>query len=156
MKLILLTCASAREDWSDRAKELYQKKISAFLPFELKEVKIKKAGREEQVKKKNSDSSAILGELKADDFVVLFDEVGQVFTSREFSNQVQKALNSGKKRLIFIIGGAYGVTEEVRARANVKVSLSKLVFNHLVAQTVVLEQIYRAFAILKNLPYHNE
>lgn len=156
MKLILLTCASANEDWSEAAKALYQKKISLFMPFEIKELKLKKSARDDKEWKKLSDSEAILAELKSDDFVILFEETGQSFGSREFSNQIQRILNSGKKRMIFVIGGAYGVNEQVQTRANLKVSLSKMVFNHLVAQTVVLEQIFRAFSILKNLPYHND
>lgn len=156
MKLILLICASAKEEWSEASKALYQKKISLFMSFEIKELKLKKSAREDKEWKKNSDSEAILAELRADDFVILFDERGQSFSSREFSNQIQKILNSGKKRLIFVIGGAYGVNEAVQSRAHLKVSLSKMVFNHLVAQTVVLEQIYRTFSILKNLPYHND
>lgn len=156
MKLILLTCASAKEEWSEAARDLYQTKISRFISFEVKELKLKKSARDDQAWKKLTDSQAILAELKPDDFVVLFEEKGKALASREFSDQLQKTLNSGKKRLIFVIGGAYGVNEEVQDRANLKVSLSKMVFNHLVAQTVVLEQIFRAFSILKNLPYHNE
>ena len=156
MKLVLMICASAKEEWAREARTLYQKKISAVMPLEIKELKLKKSSREEREKKKTSDSEGILAELKSDDFVLLFDERGQALTSKEFSKQIQNVLNSGKKRLIFIIGGAYGVNEQVMARANLKVSLSKMVFNHLVAELVVLEQIYRGFAILKNLPYHNE
>ncbi len=156
MKFVLLTCATASEDWADQVDELYSKKITPFIPFEIKRLKIKKASREDRDQKLKSDSDALLAEVKPDDYVVLFDERGDVLESRKFAQKIESILNSGKKRTIFIIGGAYGVDERVRTRAQLKVSLSKMVLNHLVAQTVVLEQIYRSFAILKNLPYHND
>lgn len=156
MKFILMTCATASERWAEEVDELYSKKISAFLSFEIKKLKIKKASRDDREQKLKSDSDALLEEIKPDDYVVLFDERGDCLESRKFAQKVESILNSGKKRTIFIIGGAYGVDDRVRSRAQLKVSLSKMVLNHLVAQTVVLEQIYRSFAILKNLPYHND
>jgi len=156
VKFILLTCATASEKWADEVDELYSKKISPFLPFEIKRLKIKKASREDREQKLKSDSDALLAEIKPDDFVVVFDERGETLDSRKFAKKIESILNSGKKRTLFIIGGAYGVDDRIRARAQLKISLSTMVLNHLVAQTVVLEQIYRSFAILKNLPYHND
>lgn len=156
MKFVLLTCASASETWSDEAQALYTKKISPFVSFEIKELKIKKISRDDKELRVKSDSDQILQEVKPDDYVVLFDERGESFDSRKFSQKLEKILLSGKKRAIFIIGGAYGVDDRVRERAQLKVSFSKMVMNHLVARTVALEQIYRSFAILKNLPYHND
>jgi 23S rRNA (pseudouridine1915-N3)-methyltransferase len=97
----------------------------------------------------------LLSVLAKDDFIVLFDERGKTFNSIEFSKKVENILSSSKRRGVFIIGGAYGVSDEVRARAQLVVTLSPMVMNHLLAQTVALEQIYRAFTILKNTPYHN-
>jgi len=156
MKFILLTCASASETWSDEAQALYIKKISPFIPFEIKELKVKKISRDDKNLRIKSDSDQILNEIKTDDYVILFDERGESLDSRKFSQKIEKILLSGKKRALFIIGGAYGVDERIRERAQLKVSFSKMVMNHLVAQTVALEQIYRGLAILKNLPYHND
>ena len=156
MKFVLLTCASASETWSDEAQALYRKKISPFVSFEIKELKIKKISRDDKDLRVKSDSEQILQEIKPDDYVVLFDERGESLDSRKFAQKVEKILLSGKKRALFIIGGAYGVDDRVRERAQLKMSFSKMVMNHLVAQTVALEQIYRSFAILRNLPYHND
>lgn len=156
MKFVLLTCATASEAWADEAEALYTKKISPFLPFEVRRLKIKKAAREEREQKIKTDSDALLAEIKSDDYVIVFDERGESFDSRKFAQKMESILNSGKKRTLFVVGGAYGFDDRVRSRAQMKVSLSKMVLNHLVAQTVALEQIYRSFAILKNLPYHND
>ncbi len=156
MKFLLLTCATASEDWSDEAFRLYQKKISPFIPFEIKELSLKKSARDDRSQKLKSDSDLLLAEIKPDDYVVLFDERGDQLDSRKFSEKIGQILNSGKKRTVFVIGGAYGVDDRVRSRAQLKVSFSKMVMNHLVAQVVALEQIYRGFTILKNLPYHND
>lgn len=156
MKFVLLTCASAHELWAETATDSYIKKIKPFIPFELKVLALKKSGREDAAVKKKNDSEQILKEIQDSDFVILFDEKGESLDSKAFSQMTNQVLQSGKKRIVWVIGGAYGVNDEVFKRANKKISLSKMVMNHLVAQTVILEQIYRSFTILKNLPYHNE
>jgi 23S rRNA (pseudouridine1915-N3)-methyltransferase len=156
VKFILLTCATASESWSEEAEQLYTNKLKPFIPFEIKHLKIKKASRDDRELKLKSDSDALIAEIKPDDFVVVFDERGDQLESRKFAQKIESIMNSGKKRAVFVIGGAYGVDDRIRSRAQLKVGLSKMVFNHLIAQTVVLEQIYRGFAIIKNLPYHND
>lgn len=155
MKFILYNLATAKEAWADEAARLYTQKISYFTPFEIQTLKPKKSSREEAAQKKKEESELILSTLSKEDFVILFDERGKTFNSIEFSKKLESVLSSSKKRGVFIIGGAYGVNDEVRARAQLVVTLSPMVMNHLLAQTVALEQIYRAFTILKNLPYHN-
>lgn len=156
MKFRLLICASTSENWSEEAQDLYLKKLNFFLPFEVINIKNKKIPRDSKELRIKTDSDQILDHLSPDDDVVLFDERGESFDSRGFSKQVEKMMASGKKQVIFIIGGAYGVDDRVRARARLKVSFSKMVMNHLVAKVVALEQIYRALTILKGLPYHND
>lgn len=155
MKLVLYNLATAKEHWADEAAKLYTQKISHFIAFEIQTLKPKKSARDDSAVKKKEESELILSNLSADDYVVLFDERGKIFNSIEFSKKFESILNSSKKRSVFIIGGAYGVSDDVRSRAQLVVSLSPLVMNHILAQTVALEQIYRAFTILKNLPYHN-
>lgn len=155
MKFVLLTLTTAKEAWAQEAKELYTQKIKPFVPFEIKELKPKKSGRDQKEFKLKEESELILDELSSDDFVILFDERGKSLSSEEFSQQIEKIFLSGKKRAVFIIGGAFGVDESVRKRAQVVVSFSKMVMNHLVAQTVALEQVYRGLTILKKIPYHN-
>lgn len=90
------------------------------------------------------------------DYVVLMDERGQQYTSMEYAQWLQKRMLSGVKRLALVIGGPYGFSEEVYARANQKISLSKMTFSHQIVRAIFAEQLYRAFTILNNEPYHHE
>lgn len=155
MKLVLLNVATAKEPWAELVAELYLKKISHFIPIELLHLKPKKGGRDSAEHKKQEESALIINSLKTDDYVILFDEKGKNFSSVNFSQKLEQTLSGGKKRIIFIIGGAYGVTDEVRLRCDLMLSLSGMTMNHLMAQAVALEQIYRAFTIIKKIPYHN-
>lgn len=155
MKCVLLTVPSAKEDWSDQVESFYLKKINHFIKFEIVKVKSKKNDRNSADLKIAADSNSILEQLSGDDYVILFDEKGEAIDSIKFSQRINQALCTSKKRLVFIIGGAFGVNEDVSKRVNLKISLSNMVFNHLVAETVALEQIYRGFTIIKNIPYHN-
>lgn len=156
MKFVLLTLKSAKPSWVKEGLEDYLRKIDPLQKIEMLEVAGSTgASRENSEVKKKDDSKALLGALKDDDYVVLFDERGQSLDSEGFAKKINQFQMSGKKRIVFIIGGAYGVNDDVKARAQTTVSFSKLVMNHWVAQIVALEQIYRGFAILKGLPYHN-
>ena len=135
---------------------IYSEKISHFTKFEIKDLGSVKSSRENPENKVKAESEKLLKYFKLDDFIVLFDERGETPDSVQFAKKLEKIMNSGKKRTLFIIGGAYGVGQDVRSRANVTISLSSMVMNHLVAEIVALEQVYRAFTILKNLPYHNQ
>lgn len=155
MKFVLYNLATAKEPWADLATELYKKKISHFTSFEIVILKPKKSAREDAEFKKKEESELILKNLTPDDYVVLLDERGQTLDSLKFAKKIESILGSSKKRCVLIIGGAFGVSEEVRARAQLVVSLSPMVFNHLMAQAVLLEQLYRAFTIIHKIPYHN-
>lgn len=155
MKFVLYNLATAKEAWADEVCELYKKKISHFVPFEIQILKAKKSAREDADFKRNEESELILKNLSSDDFVVLFDERGAVCDSLQFAKKVENILGSSKKRAVFIIGGAFGVNDQVRQRADMKISLSPMVMNHLMAQAVSLEQIYRAMTIIRRIPYHN-
>lgn len=156
MKFVLLTLKSAKPAWVKEGLEDYLRKIDPLQRIEMLEVAGSAgAARENSEVKKKEDSRALLAALKADDYVVLFDERGQGLDSEGFAKKLNQFQLSGKKRVVFIIGGAYGVNEDVRSRAQATLSFSKLVMNHWIAQLVALEQIYRGFAILKGLPYHN-
>jgi 23S rRNA (pseudouridine1915-N3)-methyltransferase len=155
-KFQLIHLSTAKEPWAELVCDLYSKKISHFTPFEMVHLKPKKLSRDSDQQKQQLESETILKYLTSDDFVILFDERGKALPSKDFAKTIDRAQQSGKKRIVFIIGGAYGVSDQIRKQAQAVVSLSPMVMNHLVAQTVALEQIYRAFTILKNIPYHNE
>jgi 23S rRNA (pseudouridine1915-N3)-methyltransferase len=156
MKFIFLNLQSAKEEWSDQAIQLYQKKISHFVKLEMKTIKGENFNRSFKEARVEKESRKIFDFLEKDDFLIVFDEKGKSLNSLDFSKNINLILNSGKKRVVFLIGGAFGLSDELKKRANLNVSLSNLTFNHLIAQLIVLEQIYRSFSILNNLPYHNE
>jgi 23S rRNA (pseudouridine1915-N3)-methyltransferase len=156
VKIVFLSVQPGKSDWLPIAIDEYVKKISQFLKTEVVFVKTSKRDRSDSVAKKKEESDSLLAKLQADDFVVLCDEGGQSLSSRGLASQMEIWLRSSKKRLIFVIGGAYGLSDELKARGDFKLSLSSLTLNHLVAHLVLFEQVYRANSILKNLPYHND
>lgn len=155
MKWTVYDFKTAKEPWYDEAEALYIKKIKPFAPFEVIHLKTLKSDRDEAELKKKFEEKIILEKLSKDDFVILLDEKGKKMNSVDFSNLIRQATESGKKRGVFLIGGAFGVTEEIKKTSARQISLSDMVMNHLVAEVVLLEQFYRAQTILKGIPYHN-
>ena len=105
---------------------------------------------------RTAEGEAILRQLTAGDYVALFDERGEEYRSMEFAAWMQKRMNSGVRRLVLVVGGPYGFSEAVYARADARVSLSKMTFSHQIVRAIIAEQIYRSFTILNNEPYHHE
>lgn len=105
---------------------------------------------------KEKEGEMILRSLNDSDDVILMDEHGKEFSSVEFASYIQKKMTSGLKRLVFIIGGPYGFSPAVYARAGGKISLSRMTFSHQMVRLIFTEQLYRAFTILKGEPYHHE
>lgn len=105
---------------------------------------------------KKTEGETVLAKLQKDDFLVALDERGTQFTSEELSKQIQNCANASAKRVVFLIGGAFGLHEAILKRANLKWSLSKLVFPHQLVRLILSEQIYRACTILKNEKYHHK
>lgn len=155
MKFVFLHVTTASESWAEEATQLYIQKIKHFIDFEFVSLKPTKSARSQSHPKKEEESLRILAYLQPGDALVLFDEKGKTLTSEKFAQEVERLRDSGKKRVIFLIGGAFGVSDDVRSKAQLQINLAPFVLNHLVAQVVALEQIYRSFTILKGLPYHN-
>lgn len=155
MKIVLLNFQTSKEPWFQSANDLYVEKIKHFIPFEVRTLKVNGNDRDQRDVRVKKEGQSVLDVLKPDDFIILLDEKGQSLSSIKFSENLNRVLNSGKKQVYFLIGGPYGVSEDIKLRASLKINLSPFTLNHLVAQIVLLEQIYRGFAILKNLPYHN-
>jgi 23S rRNA (pseudouridine1915-N3)-methyltransferase len=114
------------------------------------------APRENADEKKRQEAEIFFKALDKGEPFFIFDEKGKAFDSVQFSRFVSQQLESGVRRVTFLIGGPYGFADELKAKAKGSISLSTLTFNHHIAQIVVLEQIYRALAIRQKLPYHNE
>lgn len=156
MKLAFYYLQSGKEPWAESAVQLYVKKISPMISFELKPLKSKSEKRDNAEKKKQAEAKTILDQIQPTDHLILFDEKGKEFRSSVcFSEFMTKRFELGKQRVVFVIGGPYGFSEDVKQRANDKISLSKLTLNHHVAIVTALEQIYRGFTIWKGTPYHN-
>lgn len=134
----------------------YQKRLGFYIKFELEIIpdlkKVKNLSEEQQ---KQKEGELILNKIAPTDVLVLLDENGKQFDSVAFSNYLQKHMNSGIKQLVFVIGGPYGFSQEVYNKATSKVSLSKMTFSHQMIRLFMVEQLYRAFTILKNEPYHH-
>lgn len=134
----------------------YVERIGHYMPFNITvipELKNTKSLSEEQQKEREGEM--ILKLVQPSDTVVLMDEHGQEFRSVEFAQWLQKKQNTAR-RLLFVIGGPYGFSDTVYARANEKISLSRMTFSHQMVRLIFTEQIYRACTIIKGEPYHHE
>jgi 23S rRNA (pseudouridine1915-N3)-methyltransferase len=155
VKLQFYYIQSSKETWSEEAQSLYSEKLKRFYGFQLEGIKSKKIDREDSELKRKQDSADLLNRIEPTDLVILFDERGKAMTSVQFANHLLSHIESGKKRIVFLVGGPYGITDEIRKRAQSIVSLSTFVMNHHVALITALEQIYRSSTIIRKTPYHN-
>ncbi len=135
----------------------YQKRLKHYIGFEFEILSdIKNVKNLSQKQQKEKEGELILKKLKPTDTLIVLDEKGKEFSSVGFSGFLQKKMNSGIKQLVFVIGGPYGFSQEVYKKAQGKISFSKMTFSHQMFRLFVVEQIYRAFTILKNEPYHHQ
>ena len=157
MKAVFLYLQGSKEEWSETASAKLEKKISYIVNFKIKALKSKSQPREQEADKKKQEELKILEAISKDDFVILFDERGKLHkNSRDFSAAIVKAIESGRQRIVFVIGGPYGFSQKAKDRADLLLSLSPLTLNHHVAKVTALEQVYRALTIWKNIKYHND
>ncbi|MCH6200141.1 23S rRNA (pseudouridine(1915)-N(3))-methyltransferase RlmH [Aquiflexum sp. LQ15W] len=137
--------------------EEYSKRLGFYIKFELEIIHdLKNSKNLSEASQKEKEGELILKRVLTSDELVLLDEQGKQFSSVDFSDYLQKKMNAGLKQLIFVIGGPYGFSAEVYQRANGKISLSKMTFSHQMVRVFFVEQLYRAFTILKNEPYHHQ
>lgn len=156
MKILLLVIGKTDEDYLVTGIKKYVGRLGHYVSFEMKEIpdiRNRKTLSEEQQKK--AESFLLLSQLQPSDQVILLDERGKSYTSVEFSESLEKGMASGAKRMVFVIGGPYGFDKEVYDRADAKMSLSPMTFSHQMVRLIFLEQLYRAFTILKGEPYHH-
>ena len=156
MKIELWAIGKTNEKYLETGIEIFEKRLRNYLPFSFvifPDVKTKYA---DPVQLKTEEGKALLAKLSPDDFLVLLDEKGLEFSSLGLSTWVERRLSGPGRKMVFLIGGAFGFSPEVYARADEKIALSKLTFSHQMVRLFFLEQLYRAMTILKNEPYHNE
>ena len=157
MKIVLLTIGKTSEKYLIEGIAQYQKRLKHYTQFEMLEISnIKNAKNFSNAELMKKEGDLILKNLQNSDHLVLLDDKGKDFTSVKFAQKLQSWMLSGKKRLVFVIGGAYGFSDAVYQRGNEKLSLSKMTFSHQMVRLFFIEQIYRVHTILNNEPYHHE
>ena len=155
MKIKFVSVGKTSFDYLKDGCEIYQKRLKHYCKVNWIELPYPKLGKSaDQKTVKQAEGKMILNEVGNSDFLILLDENGKSFSSTEFSVYLQKRMNSGAN-LVVVIGGAYGFSEDVYKRANDKLSLSRMTFSHQMVRLFALEQVYRAFTILKGEPYHH-
>lgn len=156
MKVELWAIGKTNEKYLEEGISIFEKRLKNYLPFSfqvLPDVKQKTADGA-QLKKKEGET--VLSKLNPDDYLVLLDEKGREFSSVELAQWIEKRLSDSRRRMVFLIGGAFGFSPDLYARSNEQLALSRLTFSHQMVRVFFLEQLYRAMTILKNEPYHNE
>lgn len=157
MKIELKVVGKTAFDYLKTGIAIYEKRLKRYCDFSIAVIPdIKNAKNLSKAQIKEKEGAAILKKIDKSPFVILLDDKGKMFTSKEFSAYLEDKLMPSGKNIIFIVGGAYGFSESVYARANAKLSLSKMTFSHQMVRLFFVEQLYRAYSIIKNEPYHHE
>lgn len=157
MKITLLVIGKTDKPFVSEGLDIFSKRLSRYLPFSVNEIKeLKNTSKLSPAEQKQKETEQILKHLKAEDHLILLDEKGKEFTSVGFASFVQGKMNMGIKNLVFVVGGPYGFSEEIKKHASGKIALSKMTFSHQLIRLIFVEQLYRAMTILNNEPYHNE
>lgn len=156
MKVELWVIGNTAFDYLKEGTAIYEKRLKHYLPFEYKIIPdVKQAKNMPKPLLKEKEGALLLQKIDKGDWLILLDEQGKEFSSVKFASYLDNQLQQSYKKLIFVVGGAYGFSEAVYKRANTKISLSKMTFSHQMIRLFVLEQLYRAMSILRNLPYHH-
>ncbi len=157
MKITLAVVGKISGGYLTQGIDDYTKRLSHYVPFNIQYISdAKNTKKLSENQQKQQEGQNILATLDKSDYVVLLDEHGKEFTSVAFSQYIEKKMITVGKRLVFVVGGPYGFSDEVYARANEKISLSKMTFSHEMIRLIFTEQLYRAMTILNGEPYHHE
>jgi len=157
MKILLLVIGKTDEKYLADGIDKYLNRLKHYIGIDYEEIpdlKNRKSLSEAQQKKQ--EGLLILSKLKPSDKLVLLDDKGKEYSSIQFSKHLQNQMNSGIKRLVLVVGGPYGFDPSVYAKAEGKLSMSRMTLSHQMIRIFIVEQVYRAFSILKNEPYHHE
>ena len=157
MKIQLTVVGKTNQSFVQQGLDEFCNRLSHYFPFELEiipDIKNAKSLSIEQQKVKEGE--LILQSLQPGDFIILLDECGKEFTSVKFAEFIEKKTHTGIKRLVFVVGGAYGFSSAVYETAHEKIALSKMTFPHQLIRLIFIEQLYRAMTILHHEPYHHD
>ena len=156
MSLQLIQIQKTQRGFIEAGVREYEKRLQRFVNMETITISLPKKYNQlpnEQLIEREGEK--ILDHVQSNDYLILLDPRGKEYTSEQFAKYIEKKLNFGGGNIIFSIGGAYGFSDQVYARANQKLSMSKMTTSHQLIRIIFLEQLYRAFSILHNHPYHN-
>lgn len=157
MKITLLTVGKTDKAWVREGMDIYMSRLSHYVKFAVNEIpELKNVSALSKDEIKSREGELILKNVRNEDFVILMDEHGKEYTSVEFAKVLEKRLSGSSSDMVFVIGGAYGFSQEVYVRGNAKISLSKMTFSHQMVRAIFVEQLYRAFTIMRGEPYHHE
>ncbi len=157
MKISLILVGRTDAQYFIDSVQEYESRLKHYIPFEIQILPDLKNTKNLTIElQKEKEGELIIKSLQPGDFVVLLDERGKEFTSLQFASFIEKKTYTVNKRLIFIVGGPYGFSEQVYKKAAEKISLSKMTFSHQMIRLIFVEQLYRAMTILNNEPYHHE
>lgn len=158
MKVKFICVGKLKEKYLVDGIKEYVKRISGYAQVEMVEVSDERipehASLAEEIIVKTKEGRRVLDKIKQDDYMVLLDVNGNEMDSVEFSKHIEKCMINGKSTIDFVIGGSLGHCDEVLSRANLKLSFSPMTFPHQLMRLILLEQVYRAFKIMKNESYH--
>jgi 23S rRNA (pseudouridine1915-N3)-methyltransferase len=157
MKITLLVVGKTNHSSLIQLQDEYQNRLKHYIGFDMLTIpELKNTKSLSETEQKEKEGELILKQLETSDELILLDEKGKQYTSLEFSTLISKKMLSSQKRIVFVVGGPYGFSSKIYNRANGLISLSKMTFSHQMIRVIFLEQLYRAFTILKGEPYHHE
>lgn len=157
MKILLLQIDKTQDSYLNEGIDIYTKRLKNYCAFDIATINVPKAVRQRtHNEQKQEEAKLIMGAILPDDQLVLLDEKGKEYSSVAFSNFIAQKQNASVKRLVFLIGGPFGFSDLIYNRANLKISLSQMTFSHQMVRVFFLEQLYRAYTILKGEKYHHE
>lgn len=157
MQLSLLVLGKTDSAQIETEIKRYESRLKHYLPFELRVIPdVRRGSKLTPEEQKRAEGIELLRYITPTDRVYLFDERGESYTSRAFATFIERAMVSGERRLVFIIGGPYGFSPEVYERADGLVSLSRMTFSHQMVRLFAIEQLYRAQTIIRGEPYHHD
>jgi len=157
MKITLVCIGKTDDKFIQEGIEKYLNRLKHYITFNIVVLSdVKNVKNMSQAQQMDKEGELFFKHINTTDFVVLLDEKGKEFRSLEFSNYLSQRMVSGVSHMVFLIGGPYGFGTKVRDRANYLISLSKLTFSHQMVRLFFVEQVYRAFTIMKGEPYHHE
>jgi 23S rRNA (pseudouridine1915-N3)-methyltransferase len=155
MRITLIESGKTRDPFIREGVELFRKRLVRYVPFKIDTLPDLKNTRNMTMKEvQEKEGEMIIKRIKTDDYVILLDERGEEYNSinfAEYLNDLERKVN----QVLFVIGGPYGFSQQVYERSDTMLSLSKMTFSHQLVRVVFLEQLYRAFTILKGEPYHH-